>query len=354
MSFRSRGNLCLVRLAVVLSAGILLPACAQSFRNPFRPLGPPAPEVLVTGAALEEIVAAVNQNADRLQSYQTNNASISVPGMPGIPLLRGNIAAERPGRIRLQASTALTGAEVDLGANDELFWFWVRRNEPPAVYFARHDHSPGSAAEQLMPIEPEWLLDALGFTRLEAGGIHEGPTAISDQAVEIRSVAHGRRGPVTKRTVIDARRAWVLEQHVYDAQGTLLASATARSHRYYPQAGISLPQKIDIRIPAADFALSIDVGAVTVNGALTNPEVWALPVMNGYPQIDLGAAPPTSAAAPMGRQLYGADWYGPGPPALPVGSGTGVGMGGIDGPRVGRLPEGGVASPALPAAVRSY
>ena len=34
--------------------------------------------------------------------------------------------------------TALTGPEVDLGSNDELFWFWVRRNEPPAVYFARH------------------------------------------------------------------------------------------------------------------------------------------------------------------------------------------------------------------------
>ena len=54
--------------------------------------------------------------------------------------LSGNIAAERPGRFRLTAGTAVTGQEIDLGSNDELFWMWVRRNQPPAVYFCRHDN----------------------------------------------------------------------------------------------------------------------------------------------------------------------------------------------------------------------
>lgn len=264
--------------------------CSRGLRNPFAQLGPPAPEVLLTGSTLDQVIAAVNQNASRVVSYQTNNASISVPGMPGIPLLRGNIAAMQPGKVRLQASTALTGPEVDMGANDELFWFWVKRNEPPALYFSRHDQFAGSAAQQVMPIEPQWLLDALGMMQLSPNDRHEGPFPHGDNAYEIRSIIQTRTGQVSKSTIIDARRAWVLEQHVYDASGTLVASSRARNHRYYPEVGVSLPQDIELRVPAAQLSLSIDVGTVKINGIANNPALWTLPTIT--PQIDLGTAAP--------------------------------------------------------------
>ena len=53
-----------------------------------------------------------------------------------------------PRRVRLQAETSATGPEVDLGSNEEVFWFWVNRNEPPAVYFDRHSQRAGSAAQK--------------------------------------------------------------------------------------------------------------------------------------------------------------------------------------------------------------
>jgi len=269
--------------------------CSRSFRNPFATsLGPPAPEVLQTGSSLEQVISAVNQNSSRIVSYQTNNASITVPGMPGIPLLRGNIAAQRPDRLRLQASTALTGPEVDLGSNEELFWFWIRRNDPPALYFSRHDQFVGSAAQQLMPVEPQWLSDALGMMQFSPNDRHEGPLPHGNGTVEIRSVIQTRSGTMTKSTVIDARRAWVLEQHVYDTSGTLLASARARSHRFYPGPGVSLPQEVEIRMPAAQMSLSIDVGTVALNQVPDNPALWSLPALSGYQQIDLGTAPPGS------------------------------------------------------------
>jgi hypothetical protein len=290
-------------------------------------MGPPAPDVLVPAATLDQIIAAVNGNAQRVQTYQTNNASISIPGALGIPTLRGNIAAMRPRRLRLQASTAITGPEVDLGSNDELFWFWVRRNEPPQVYFARHAQAPGTAAAQLMPLDPQWLLDALGMAEFKPTDRHEGPLPIDKNRVEIKSYIQSTSGPLVKRTVVDANKAWVLEQHLYDGAGRLLASAVAKSHRYYPETGASLPQTIEVKVPPAELAMTIDVGTVELNRLADNPQLWTLPVIQGSPAVDLGAQPPLDpggGAPTLGAQIYGANWYDAPPAAgvpLPIGGG---------------------------------
>lgn len=281
----------LLLLLVFCSSGA---TCNRGFRNPFTQLGPPAPEVLIAGSSLDQVVGAVNQNSARIVSYQTNNASITVPGMPGIPLLKGNIAALQPGKVRLRASTTLTGDEVDMGSNDELFWFWVKRNEPPALYFSRHDQFAGSAARQVMPIEPQWLLDALGMMQFSPNDRHEGPFPYGNDALEIRTIMQTPGGQMSKSTIVDARRAWVLEQHIYDAAGTLVASSRASNHRYYEQVGVSLPQDIDLRVPAAELSLSIDVGSVQLNSLMDNPALWQLPAIQ--PQVDLGSAAPGTVA----------------------------------------------------------
>jgi hypothetical protein len=356
---------CMLVVAAVALVGSA--SCARSLRNPFSSMGPPAPEVLVAGSSLDQIMAAVNSNAQKIQTYHTNNASITIPGSLGIPTLKGNIAAMRPGRIRLEARTGVTGSEVDLGSNDELFWFWVRRNEPPAVYFARHSQAAGSAAQQLMPIEPQWLLDALGLAEFRPGDRHEGPLPRDKNTVEITSIVQSQMGPITKRTVVDARRAWVVEQHLYDGAGTLLATAVARSHRYYPETGVSLPQVVDIRIPPAELAMTIDVGTVELNRLVDNPAMWALPVIQGAPAVDLGAAPPSmpgGGAPTLGSQLHNADWYDPAPtvgapplaypvpagaaPAVstPIATGTPLPhVTAAPGPQF--VPPGGVAAPAV-------
>lgn len=289
--------------------------CRPQFRNPFvTQLGPPAPQVLLPGATIDQVIAAVNQNSSRIVSYQTSDASITVPGMPGIPLLRGNVAVQRPGRVRLQASTSITGSEFDLGSNDELFWFWVKRNEPPALYFSRHDQFVGSAAQQLMPVEPQWLTDALGMMQFSPNDQHERPVPRSDGTLEVRSVLQTRSGTMTKSTVIDARTAVVLQQHIYDPTGVLLASATATSHRYYPEIQASLPQKIKLNLPALQMSLSIDVGNVALNQLGVTPELFAMPVMSGVQQVDLGSAP-AGGLAPIATAAS-KDWSTGASPAL--------------------------------------
>jgi hypothetical protein len=262
--------------------------------NPFVPPGPSAPQVLAEGATRDQIIAAVNQNSTRIQSLSVTGATITIPGTLGLPILSGNIAAERPGRFRLTAGTAISGQEIDLGSNDELFWMWVRRNQPPAVYICRHDQFAGSNIRQIMPVEPKWLLAALGMVDIDPASVIDGPHPHGIGMVELRTWLPSASGNLQRVLVIDARRAWVVEQHVYDPTGTtLLASAVAESHQYLELQQVSLPQRVAISLPTANLNFKIELAAVQVN-QLTGDrqQLWALPTFDGYPQHDLGGAAP--------------------------------------------------------------
>jgi hypothetical protein len=168
-----------------------------------------------------------------------------------------------------------------------------------------------------MPIEPQWLLDALGMAEFRPGDRHNGPIPRDERTVEITSVIDSPSGPLTKRTVVNKVKALVLEQYLYDSAGTLLASSVARSHRYYPESGVSLPQEIEIRIPPADLAMTVNVGTVELNRLADNPALWELPSIPGAPPVDLGSSRPSmpgGGAPTLGRQINDANWFEP-PPA---------------------------------------
>ena len=136
----------------------------------------PQPQVLPPGAGLEQVIAAVNRNNSQIQALFSDSATLSGPGYP---TLRAHIAYQRPRNFRLRADTGLTGPEVDLGSNDQLFWFWIKRNQPPAVYFCRHDQFPTSRARQMIPIDPNWLIEALGTLEFES--VAAAPGSLSGQ-----------------------------------------------------------------------------------------------------------------------------------------------------------------------------
>jgi hypothetical protein len=289
-------------LTVVLLLCASGATCQRSMLvNPFSAPGPVAPEIIVEGATREQIVAAVNQNSARIQSLSVTGASITIPDTMELPLLSGNIAVERPGRFRLTAGTSF-GQEVDIGSNDELFWVWVRRNQPPAVYICRHDQFATSNIRQIMPVEPAWLLAAMGIVEFAPASVFDGPLPRGDGTIELRSWMPSASGTLQRVTVIDARRAWVVEQHVYDQAGTtLLASAVAESHRYYPLEQVSLPDRVSIRLPASGLAFKINLGAMQINTlAGDRQQLWTLPTFEGYPQHDLGGAAP---GTPLPGQL---------------------------------------------------
>jgi hypothetical protein len=289
LALRRSGWLLASLLSLVSASGASCPQVLQQYTQPI-------PRALPTGAPLSQVIDVVNSNSARVQSLSASRATITTPG---VPALNADIALQRPRSFRLIARTFI-GPEFDLGSNNELLWFWVKRAQPPALYFCRHDQFATSAARQIVPVEPEWLIEAFGLVTLNPADHIEGPFPVGNGRVEVRSksMAPGRGG--SRITIIDASRGVVLEEHLYDAQGVRLASAMLSKHIRDPASEATLPRHVEIQWPPAKFELTVDMPDLHINQLTADPrELFTKPIKEGYPDMDLaqpiGPLPPTAA-----------------------------------------------------------
>ena len=268
----------IVLVALLAASGSACPQLVQQYNAPLPRALPPAP-------TLDQVMRAVNANSEQIQSFTAMRATLSGPGFP---TLRAVVAFERPMRFRLQAETAFTGPELDLGSNDQAFWFWVRRNQPPALYFCRHDQFATCPARQYIPIEPQWLVEALGIAQFDPRLPYQGPHYLPGDRLEIRAILETPQGPQTRVTVIDAIHAVILQQSIYDARGQLVAAAQASQHRRDPLTGLVMPTMVTIQSPSAQLTLQINLGPLQINRpGTTTPAYWTPPSFPGTPAVDL-------------------------------------------------------------------
>jgi hypothetical protein len=285
---------------VWLSVSLLLFAgsgasCPWVLRQP----GAPIPEVLPPNATLEQIISAVNENTAHARSGVASQAYLTVAGMPR---LRAELAFEPKRHFRLKADTALTGEELDIGMNDELFWFWVKRGVPPALYYCRHDQFAQSNAKSIMPVEPEWLVEALGLPTFLPTERHQGPAPVGAGRLEIQTRRPTSTGEMTKITIVDAQRALVLAQHLYDPQGQLIASAITTDHIRDGMSGVNMPRQIDLQLPTTQLRMRIDVVDWKLNSlGPQDSNIWALPdyASIGYQHIDMADVQFTLPGQPL-------------------------------------------------------
>lgn len=241
--------------------------------------------VLPETPTLEQVVQIVNGNSERVDNLLAPGVSVSGSAFPQ---LTATLAYERPRNLRLRAKTAFSGPEVDLGSNDELFWFWVRRNDPPAVYFCRHEDFSGGSAAEVVPVDPDWLIEALGLVWFDPAERHEGPVALPDGRLEVRTFRESPQGLKIRLAILDPEQGWVVEQHLYDESGRRLATALASEHRRDPASDVVLPRRISLEWPPAKLTLTLDLREVEINRAIaSDPELWTKPSIPDAAEIDL-------------------------------------------------------------------
>jgi hypothetical protein len=195
------------------------------------------------------------------------------------------------------------GPEIDLGGNEDRLWMWVRRSEPAAVFVCQRNQFELGSARGIMPVDPAWFPQALGLVEIQEHAQHQ-LRLLPDANLELVSTMPASGGAETVVRVIDPTRAWVLQQYAYDTRGQLVASAVASQHRYFPEQQVSLPTRVEVRVPPAQLALGIDLGQVYLNSALGDPgQLWAPPRIDGYPQVEIGSSAPGETPVATGGGL---------------------------------------------------
>jgi len=291
----SRGLALGLVVAAVAASGASCPQVLRGYQVGTMPL----PRALPVQPSLDQVVAAVHDNTQRVRSCAATQAVLVVPG---VPRLSARVACEPPRRFRLQAQTAITGPELDIGSNDDLFWLWLRQHKPPILAFCRHDQYAQSAARRLLPIRADWMPELLGLVTFRPGDKHEGPFPLPDGRIEIRSRLDSPEGELLKSTILDGTTALVSEQHLFSATGERLASVRTSRHRVDPPSGAALPHVIEVSWPASGVDFRLELAAITTNSAGLDPgQLWQMPAYPGYEPVDL-ADPAVVIGPPPGGE----------------------------------------------------
>ncbi len=242
---------------------------------------PPPPVVFDGLPTVDQLVQVVNRT-DAVREMSSNSASVEVLSMPNVPKLSATIAVQREHNFRLRANLPIVlGAGIDLGSNRELFWFEVPEGMSKTLYFARHDQYQQQLNRSILPVDPTWIMDALGLVRLDASQIVAGPVSRPDGKLEVRSLLSMPDGMYQRVCFIEPSAGYVTDQYMYSPDGREIARSTASNHRYYSEQACALPHRVELQLsPAAGppLAMRIDIGSLVVNQLLSgDPQQFTIP-----------------------------------------------------------------------------
>ncbi len=246
---------------------------------------PPMAPVTAT-PTLESLTWTINRNTASIRSMKAEHATLYVPGAPiG---LGSKLYFERPRRLRLQGQAMSLGSrDLDFGSNDQLFWLWTRQM-PNEMYFCRHDQFPASPLRSNFPIEPEWIIEALGMVEFRPEEQHSGPFPEPDGNWRIVTQRQTAVGQFTKHTVIDAKMGWVVRQELFSPQNERVALAMMSQHDYDKASGIYFARRVEIQCQGTEGILTVDLGKPVFNmPAPLSASTFEMPQFDGVQTVDI-------------------------------------------------------------------
>lgn len=266
-----------------------------------------APPVLFsTIPQKEELLAALSIPSAKIQSLQTQGATVSIAGVPNIA---SDISLQRPGRFRFKASSSFIGQLVDMGSNDEMLWFWTSQGPSPDVYFARHDRLMASPIRQRLAIDPSMVIEALGLLDIRPEQVVGEPVAAGKDRLQLVCKQVSPAGELTRTLLVHSKHGYLLEQRITDAAGRPTLNARLSQQRHYALDGVTLPHEIDLHIPGGDMRVQLHVQRYSINQPFPNGDAtFAFPreQLAQYQLIDIadpnfvppGQRPPAQYSSP--------------------------------------------------------
>ena len=217
---------------------------------------------------------------------------------------------QREKDFRLRASLPIVlGAGLDMGSNEELFWFEVPDGIRKTLYFARHDQYQQQLSRAILPVDPSFVMDALGLVQVDLNQVVAGPVMRRDGKLELRTTHVTPSGMYQRVLYVEKDAGYVTDQLLYDPSGVLVAQSSAANHVYYADQGVALPHQVILHLKPVneqELSMQIDISSYTVNQLLTNdPQLFVIPT-GASQTVDLtqlGAAGPVGVTGQLGTSV---------------------------------------------------
>jgi hypothetical protein len=270
---------------LVFGGVLILAGCADTKWNFLRNRNDAPPAVAGQAPTAAQLVDYLNQNSQRIQSIQCTEMDLDCKA-DGQPFgLRAHMCCERPKSFRLNAEV-LGKPAVDMGSNNQEFWYWISKAEPPYLVHCSYQDLAQGGVRMPFPFQPEWVLAALGMG--EYGPAEQYQVRQRSAYLDlIQETVNSQNQRVRKVTVFNRSRSPVQVQAylLQDANGKEICSAYIQEVQNV--GGAMLPRRIKLIWPEARLQLTMKLEDVTINQPRALPELYVRPVLANVQTYDL-------------------------------------------------------------------
>ena len=274
--------------------GVLLMAGCHGNQLPYKIFSRTQACVLDPGISKQELVEHLNANVvgsestPGLAGWKSNDANVRVSGIPF--QFSTSIAVQAPRNLRILVSKPGGGQAVDLGSNDERFWFWTY--ERPELVTCRHDDTKIAMQHLRLPVQvdPEWLMEVFGVTPIQGNDYVLDRPSDTEPILDLVSVRSGPSGGELEKIIRVNACTGRIESHILRKfDGTVIAKAFLGDYREL-SGGSVLPTSVRITLPQVDKQMKISLGHPEANPATFKfaSTLWAQPHMPGARTVDIG------------------------------------------------------------------
>ncbi len=169
----------------------------------------------------------------------------------------------KPRNFRLQAQI-LSQPAVDIGSNDQEFWYWISKNEPPYLFHCSYDAlSRGTRIP--FPFQPDMVVSALGLAEYDLAKKYElraDPRLHYYELIEQTLSPQGE--PIQKVTVfnkkqVEAPAPQVIAHVLKDARGNPICTATIKKVQQNRDNGAIYPTVVMFNWPAQKLQMTMEL-----------------------------------------------------------------------------------------------
>ena len=198
-----------------------------------------------------KLVDFLNENARRVQGMECLNVDMDVKVGYQTGGLSGRMAIQKPNNFRLIAKIPTGTPEADIGSNEQEFWYWIKRAEPPFVYHCSYDDfRKGNVRYMPFPFQPEWIMEALNISEYDPNKHYE--VAKKADTIELSEQVVTPQGQrIRKVTVFNPRNVGTSKPQVtahllLDDKGKEICSAHITEVQVDRTTGAILPHKVQL------------------------------------------------------------------------------------------------------------
>ena len=224
---------------------------------------------------VESVILNINERSNLIRNFGCD-IEIQIDDGKRIVRLRADLDYEKPIRFRMKTRSVL-GSESDLGSNDNIFWFWSKRMNPPALHWALHTDLHKTRLKT--PFNPMWIMESLSLGKVnEKADLRKTDKywALTERRVNTMGQL------VNKMTLIDPQKERIMGHYLFE-RGQMVASTEIKE--WTTVGGVSVPQKLVIIWHDEDVKLQWNLVNIRINTPIDSRR-WQMPDRS-Y-KIDMG------------------------------------------------------------------